>query len=1651
MSLDINLVIILVVSMALVLEVLTVVVYVFQNYWTFDKPRTYRNGNSCRGSTPGAYNDVWTMEVIGAVKKYKPYASRRVVNLPSSSSRRELCAPPRARTSGLQLIPSGDLLYKFVAWLSSQMSTFSSRAASTAKPEHTVGNPETSVLAFTRVEPTIASNSATKNDLTTPRIDILGTNPKHPLSSGPSILHRPKRTQSSMLTRTFLSTTASYNLGNRETATLSATTNVLKVSAVKKSQVPTYSSLPPTASVCTGVITQAEPQANAGCQLNGGSDRIHTLRSSKAPKISPGATRDRAHSVATASHGQSPAKSSTSTSILKTSIPSGLAVRNNKNSSNVVIKPVYQEVMGANVLSNPAVSGIAHSEPEARLVQSSCTAPDFASLIEPLPLVPVKRRLRAGATKAVRPTKRRRLAYAEDERSPLIRPTNADVPSTLVTTSKRNHADIFIPSPIPALTPPSSPTSDTYLTSASSPTSDIPTTPLEPTVWKDEICLEVDVSGVHKSNLNEPSDGLLSRIVVSDTVHTEFNTHTFKGPHFTSVPASPTPPKSIIPAKRRSPVKSSESFQTKRRRTFQAEADESYTSFPSTDLANFRTPSLSPPQKQPIHPPNMRAINSLPLFSEPTFCSSSQSTSQSPPSQACDLITHLIELTRGRTEIATTPTPDQSNSLVISALGPKIGTSMSSSGKPGAPPRACSSAQVVSRASIGEGSNDVNMDVLNAMFIPDVTMSSSTANSSASSTYSPFVSRMDLGPVEVLETMAKTPEIYSLDGEQDVEMDPDSLMDDGSRSGFIQRHMATANNALVTTLAIVKDTTPIVEGSAEVMPEEVMEDLVNQGGRGVQEDVQEPVTEDHTNAPIGPDEEPQRLANLVQTFADMQVGSVAEEGTLDQSSLEMEPTGEHGASTQAATTLQTLESEPVIGRAQALSDLQVGSADGETGMHYGVVGQPNTFVYEPDILTRPDMQVGTAASTEVTESTTPDPSHSVPLEEYVEDPLDALIQGLVTTHLPAPIIVPYEPESTNIGVDNTVAGSTGSDFISLGFGDDEGEEESEGEEEILVRTLHSCDYLTIIRFSLTCKKAYEIVSTSVSLQIHIELDINGLEIADGSSKGGPNYSLALKELRDYRDAWLNLRLGPMVRQQIGTVGYDLPNWGLRSNTHFGEFRVSEPEHDDDFLVDSTQITVIGASNASPPTNYDKKFNFCIMDPKQDLVVLVEDECLNSGSSRFHIYSTTTGRPHSLAAHPSLTVNFDEAFLRKHELTDELMSADPEIMGNYLVVKFDWRESDCGISEILLWDWRVGVLLARVHSEHSSARHVFLDKQHLLVYSALPSNELQSTRLALLVYRIPTITQDFEVPSNAEFSPYSYPEHHPILIFELPELSPSWEITGVHFMLESELLPGDVVYAKSATLLCSRITTLGLGFRIWNNPRGEHYMYGSPKGTPTDYHVFVNTHRIFTYITERRSEDIATRTIPWSQWGTLATRWFMEDDTTEHLSVTVYGSQHIRTTATRKTNAQIISIVDFNTPLIMRHEYNSSITSRARRSSADKAEKTAILEGKGMTAGRLFQTRVTSTKLPIPGYGQALNQEVLAEMVGGDMKTVIRKGFKEPVESCLPYRVVTKVQRMPLHGHWRVHGEYLAGPPRRNWSATEAPSLTLCKIEPSSRD
>ncbi|CAE6490853.1 unnamed protein product, partial [Rhizoctonia solani] len=70
-------------------------------------------------------------------------------------------------------------------------------------------------------------------------------------------------------------------------------------------------------------------------------------------------------------------------------------------------------------------------------------------------------------------------------------------------------------------------------------------------------------------------------------------------------------------------------------------------------------------------------------------------------------------------------------------------------------------------------------------------------------------------------------------------------------------------------------------------------------------------------------------------------------------------------------------------------------------------------------------------------------------------------------------------------------------------------------DEVLIHILHLCNYQEILRFARTCRRLGNLVSNTVSLQLHIELEANGFEVISGSGKGNINYQVVLKDLRRY--------------------------------------------------------------------------------------------------------------------------------------------------------------------------------------------------------------------------------------------------------------------------------------------------------------------------------------------------------------------------------------------------------------------------------------------------------------------------------------------------------------------------------------------------------
>ncbi|CAE7219184.1 unnamed protein product [Rhizoctonia solani] len=84
-------------------------------------------------------------------------------------------------------------------------------------------------------------------------------------------------------------------------------------------------------------------------------------------------------------------------------------------------------------------------------------------------------------------------------------------------------------------------------------------------------------------------------------------------------------------------------------------------------------------------------------------------------------------------------------------------------------------------------------------------------------------------------------------------------------------------------------------------------------------------------------------------------------------------------------------------------------------------------------------------------------------------------------------------------------------------------------------------------------------------------------------------------------------------------------------------------------------------------------------------------------------------------------------------------------------------------------------------------------------------------------------------------------------------------------------------------------------------------------------------------------------------------------------------------------------------------------------------------------------RAPGFKAPVVSVaGATESQTIITEFVGSDIKTIIDRGFEEPVESSLPYMVVTRVQPMPNHAIWHIQGDCLVGGPGTGLSFSPAP-------------
>ncbi|CAE6528344.1 unnamed protein product [Rhizoctonia solani] len=583
-------------------------------------------------------------------------------------------------------------------------------------------------------------------------------------------------------------------------------------------------------------------------------------------------------------------------------------------------------------------------------------------------------------------------------------------------------------------------------------------------------------------------------------------------------------------------------------------------------------------------------------------------------------------------------------------------------------------------------------------------------------------------------------------------------------------------------------------------------------------------------------------------------------------------------------------------------------------------------------------------------------------------------------------------------------------------------------DDIRVMMLHFSSLQTILRFAVTSRRNYNLVKTSNSLQLQIELEINGLEIV-GTTSNGSSRQQILGELIQYRNAWLDLNILPPA---VGPVlQEDMKCWQM----YEGHWASGFSHHRD--RPDSLQTINLDSSTLPPPVDFQTEYDQFTVDPNQQLVALLAASQKGSDHVHIHLRSLVTGMAHPRARLPTLT-----AILPKEHRADlsrdiKRLRLGPLVMGNILVINVGYRLewTFC----VLIWDWMAGVLLGHIPGIDGFCDARFLDSNHLVLYTAFKgesdsdeesdgasdsesqdSADRQVWSISLEVYVVPptrTRTGCY-LPPGTQFEVFKSDILCPKISFRLPHLDTGFSIVPCRTLLWSGPTPGSVTYTShSAQFACQKVSTLALTLTLtkqWYFGTSFH-SEGAHVGS-LYYRIFVDMKYLFSHFPIEGRQ----RAVRWNEWGEQATRWFKESpgslDYRGCWGDWASGSRFVKGNFDDE-GVQTLSVFDFN-PLTIGRHFNRSRPCYIQALSSSQAMEGVEIVRRG---GGLFVSQSVYDTLVVKSPSFRHSNKVFVDFVGRDQPTTIDEGFQDYVQSRLPYRIVTRACSVLPSAGWFLDG------------------------------
>ncbi|CAE6440887.1 unnamed protein product [Rhizoctonia solani] len=555
-------------------------------------------------------------------------------------------------------------------------------------------------------------------------------------------------------------------------------------------------------------------------------------------------------------------------------------------------------------------------------------------------------------------------------------------------------------------------------------------------------------------------------------------------------------------------------------------------------------------------------------------------------------------------------------------------------------------------------------------------------------------------------------------------------------------------------------------------------------------------------------------------------------------------------------------------------------------------------------------------------------------------------------------------------------------------------------DELVIHVLHGCHFRQILLFAATSKRNHSIVTSSISLQLQIELESSELEIASvGSRERGLTYLQIRDDLFRYHEAWRHLELGGPIER----IPKQKPvTWQLREGNYVVAFQSKPGSH---LGFDSLQIIPLGSFEALDLVTLDNDFQELAVDVAQDLAVLgkwhrdLQSSWQGATQLDIVIASIRTGLPHPLAQMPTFRIQVD------FDYDSFAVNVTLDVMLDILAVEIE--DSKEQKFEVMVWNWNSGQFLIRIGSEFGSASLSHFDNTHLGLLQSGPGVDRQGRylrRVSLSLYRIPSRAYEESPPGNC-FCASLYACALPIVTFLFPELDESHQVLSAGYLLDP--VPGQILPLDNTTLAHSSAVTFTINLTLqpmkWED------------GGPIDYRIFLSARHLRRYLPECASEN-QTTVVCWDLWGTKATRWFCWNNPNNYdieWALWTYASRFALVNTNPHSMLHDLSIVDF-APRTARDVPDISLTLH-QTSEYKKEMERIVTEGKGLISPYAKDAFQEETFPP-----------VFVDTIENHVPTILNEGFAKPVESCLPYRVVTRPRFLPTCEDWSIDGSHIIG-------------------------